>query len=107
VTGRSENEPVDWERGREAYLDLPRAAAYVPVRGKQAAVSRNRFSIRTEERLGSLIAAGGTIWATYVATVDYSSLWQLKIMPPGPIELCALGILAWLHAKWRRSAKAG
>ena len=107
MTRSSENEQIDWDRGREGYLDLPRTPTYVPIRGKQLTVSRSRFSIRTEEQLGSLIAAAGTIWAIYVATVDYSSLWQLKILPPGPIELCALGILAWLHAKWRRSAKVG
>jgi hypothetical protein len=63
--------------------------------------------IRTEELLGSLLAAAGTIWATYVATGDYNSLLRMQIMPPGPVEVCALGILIWLHAKWRRSMKAG
>lgn len=86
-------------------MDLPRTPTYLPAQVKQSKVSRHRFSIRTEEQFGSLIAAGGTIWATYLATVDYSSLWQLKILPPGPIELCAIGILAWLHAKWRRSSE--
>jgi len=63
------------------------------------------LSIRTEERLGSLIAASGVIWAAYVATEDYTGLWRMQIMPPGPVEICILGVLAWLHAKWRRSAK--
>lgn len=63
--------------------------------------------IRTEELLGSLLAAAGTIWATYVATGDYASLLRMQIMPPGPVEVCGLGILIWLHAKWRRSTKAG
>jgi hypothetical protein len=31
----------------------------------------------------------------------------MQIMPPGPVEVCALGILAWLHAKWRRATRAG
>lgn len=107
VTRRVESKPIDWDQEREGYLDLPRPPTYAPVRGKQLTLSRSRFSIRTEEHFGGLIAAAGTIWAVYVATVDYSSLWQLKILPPGPIELCALGILAWLHAKWRRSTKTG
>ena len=65
----------------------------------------NLLSIRAEERFGSLIAAGGTIWMAYVATVDYNNLLHLRIMPPGPLEVCAIGVLAWLHAKWRRSIK--
>jgi hypothetical protein len=53
-----------------------------------------------------LLAGAGAIWATYVATMDYASLWRMQIMPPGPVEICALGILVWIHAKWRRSTKA-
>jgi hypothetical protein len=98
---------IDWDAGREGYVDVPRTPTYVPVhkggtptRGKQ-----HLLSIPAEVRLGSLIAAGGTIWATYVATVDYASLWKMQILPPGPMEVCALGVLVWLHAKWRRSTK--
>ncbi len=61
------------------------------------------FSIRAEESLGSLIAAGGIIWSVQEATKGLAELWQLKLLPPGPLEVCALGILIWLHAKWRRS----
>ena len=78
-------------------------AIYVTKR-KQAKESGYRTSIRTEERFGSLLAAGGIIWATHVATSDYANLWQIRVSPPGPLEVCALGILVWLHAKWRRSA---
>jgi len=59
--------------------------------------------IQTEERLGSLIAAGGLIWAVRVATQDLASIWQLTVAPPGPLEICGVGVLVWLHAKWRRS----
>jgi len=59
--------------------------------------------IRTEERLGSLISAVGVIWTVQEATKDLAELWQFSILPPGPLELCAIGILIWLHAKWRRS----
>jgi len=34
-----------------------------------------------------------------------SSLWDFSITQPGPLEVCALGIMVWLHAKWRRSIK--
>ena len=90
---------IDWNEGRDGYVPPARHA------GK---VSERQFflRIRTEELFGSLLAAAGTIWATYVATSDYASLWHTQIMPPGPVEVCALGILVWLHAKWRRSLKA-
>jgi hypothetical protein len=91
---------IDWDRGREGYNDLPRRPVQQPAKP-----APGLLSIRAEERLGSLIAAAGTVWAVYVATVDYSALWRMQIMPPGPVEVCALGILAWLHAKWRRSTK--
>jgi hypothetical protein len=61
--------------------------------------------IKNEERLGSLAAAGGIIWAIWVATQNVSTLWSFSITQPGPLEICALGILMWLHAKWRRSLK--
>jgi hypothetical protein len=109
VQKNDKSEFADWDAGREAYLDLPRAPTYAPVRKPESKPSGRQypFGISTEERIGSLLAAGGTIWATYVATVDYASLWQMQILPPGPMEVCALGVLIWLHAKWRRSTNAG
>ena len=107
VTKPHQSDHIDWDAGREGYVDVPRTPTYVPVH-KGASPTRGKqhlLSIPAEERLGSLIAAGGTIWATYVATVDYASLWKMQIMPPGPMEICTLGVLAWLHAKWRRSTK--
>lgn len=100
---------IDWKAGREGYVESPNK--FLPVVAVAKAVKKkgpppnNLDSIRHEELLGSLIAAGGTIWAVYVATVDYASLWRMQIMPPGPVEVCALGILCWLHGKWRRSIR--
>ncbi len=94
------NDFIDWNQGRDGYVPGPRPASKAKER-------RYLLRIRTEELLGSLLAAAGTIWATYVATNDYASLWHTQIMPPGPVEVCALGILVWLHAKWRRSMKIG
>jgi hypothetical protein len=109
VVKQQKTDYMDWDRRREGYLDLPSPPVYAPVRKpvQKPADQSNLLSIRGEERVASLIAAGGVIWAVYVATVDYSSLWRLHVMPPGPVEVCGLGILAWLHAKWRRSANAG
>jgi len=101
----------DWDEGREGYIDRP-VIAYVPLPkpapnpALKAAQQKHSLSVQWEERVASMIAAAGAIWAAYVATLDYASLWQLHIMPPGPIEVCALGVLAWLHAKWRRSSQA-
>jgi hypothetical protein len=59
--------------------------------------------IRTEERLASLISAVGVTWTVQDATKDLAGLWRFSILPPGPLEVCAMGVLIWLHAKWRRS----
>ena len=101
---------IDWDAGREGYIRtqdkfVPVVTVHKPA--KRAKGERGWLSVRGEERLGSLIAAAGTIWAVYVATMDYNNLWHMRIMPPGPVEVCLLGILAWLHAKWRRSLKSG
>ena len=106
----SQNGYIDWDEGREGYVRtqdkfVPVVAVNKPA--KKAKGEDGLLSIRGEERLGSLIAAAGTVWAVYVATVDYNNLWRMQIMPPGPVEVCLLGILAWLHAKWRRSLKSG
>lgn len=95
---------IDWDAGREGYERVPiRYAPTAPV-DKSAGNSASRLqSIRREERLGSLIAAAGTIWVVYAATHDYTNLWRLQINPPGPLEIAALGIVIWLHAKWRRN----
>ncbi len=102
-----QNDDVGWDRGREGYVDVPQAAKYTPVaKAAKPPAPSSSFSIRGQERIASLIAAGGMIWAVYVATSDYDSLLRLQIMPPGPVEVCGLGILLWLHAKWRRSLKS-
>jgi hypothetical protein len=100
-----QSDDIDWDAGREGYVNSP--TTYVPDQKHTDKLGSGWYllSICGEERLGSLIAAAGTIWTTYVATVDYASLWHLQILPPGPIEVCALGILAWLHAKWRHSRR--
>lgn len=107
MTKRYLNDDVDWDAGREGYLDVRPAAKYAPAPKSSALPAKegNLLSIRAEELLASLIAAGGMIWVAYAMTVDYADLWRFQILPPGPIEVCGLGVLAWLHAKWRRSMK--
>jgi hypothetical protein len=107
MTKYRQTDEVDWDRGREGYLDVQRKPVYTAVAkpGQKRASQGGLVSISAEERLGSLIAAGGMIWGAYAATIDYAGVWSLEIVRPGPLELCALGILIWLHAKWRRSTK--
>lgn len=108
VAKSKQTDYIDWDAGREGYVQsrdkfVPVVA--MPKNARKSSGGNHLLSIGAEERLGSLIAAGGTIWMVYVATVDYAHLWTMRIMPPGPLEVCAIGVLAWLHAKYRRSIK--
>lgn len=64
----------------------------------------------TLERLGSLVAGGGVIYASYLATrnIPTDQLWAASsahaiLSETGPMEACALGIIIWIYAKWRRN----
>jgi len=108
VAGSDRNHYTDWDARREGYVD--NRSKFIPVvdipkAPKKKASQGGVLSVRAEERLGSLLAAAGTAWLVYVATTDFNHMWQMRIMPPGPVEVCAVGILMWLHAKWRRSVK--
>jgi hypothetical protein len=85
--------------------------AYTPGDSRYITTSKRRplaqrTSIRAEQRIGTLIAACGLIWTVHAAMVGYEGLWQVRLIPPGPVEVCAVGLLIWLHAKWRRAGRA-
>jgi len=108
VAKYQQTDDVGWDRGREGYLDLPQKPVYaaVPKPSRKAKGQAGPLiAISTEVRLGSLITAGGLVWGAYVATIHYSGIVNFDMVGSGPIEVCALGILIWLHAKWRRSTK--
>jgi hypothetical protein len=108
VSKYHQTEDVGWDRGREAYLDLPQKPVYAPVSKptrKTKGQGEPLLGISTEERLGSLIAAGGVIWGVYIATQNFVGVWSFDLVRQGPMEVAALGILVWLHAKWRRSTQ--
>jgi hypothetical protein len=108
VKNHTQIDQVDWDRGREGYLDVPQKPVYAAVAAKPDQKCKSGhplLSISAEERLGSLITAGGMIWGAYVATSHFAGIISLDLIPSSPIEVCALGILVWLHAKWRRSTK--
>ncbi len=60
------------------------------------------MKIRAEENLGILIVIGGFVWAAF-----QFRQYLLHVSPrwfrAEPLAVCALGLLIWLHAKWRRS----
>ncbi len=41
------------------------------------------------------------VWAARLVTDNFTNLQNVRIPPGGPIEICALGIIIWLHAKFR------
>jgi hypothetical protein len=63
------------------------------------------MKIHNEERVGSVIAGLGLIWTAAAVTMGLTDIWQFRLLPPGPLEICAIGILVWLHAKYRRSLR--
>lgn len=58
-----------------------------------------------EGRIGSIVAGLGLVWAAKVNTYNFTGLPPSVIFPPGPLETCAVGILIWIHAKWRGSVQ--
>jgi hypothetical protein len=62
------------------------------------------MSAHLEAQLGSLIAGGGIVWIALVAAPQLGPAAGISF-PSGPIELSAVGILLWLHAKWRGSVR--
>ena len=58
--------------------------------------------IRWEIRIASLIVAGGLIWAVYSGTQNYNSVDRIAVHNE-TAYISAIGLLVWLHAKWRRS----
>ncbi len=58
------------------------------------------MSEKWEERFASGVCAIGAVWLSWAATYKFNSFATLLI-PQGPVEVCALGVLAWLHAKYR------
>ena len=91
-----------WPQEREGYTDNLRPA-YVAVQVTPS--PRPRKSFKTEERIGSTIAGAGLCWATWVVVHQLGVVASAGLWPAGPLETCAMGVLIWMHAKWRRFAK--
>ena len=48
------------------------------------------------------MAGGGLIYGFYIGTQHLTSLANFS-MPQVPAAICAIGVLFWMHAKYRRS----
>jgi len=94
--------PDFWPKEREGYAE-PLRPAYAAVRCTPT--PRHSSSVKTEERIGAVIAGAGLCWAVNAAAHQFAAVSRVGVWPPGPLELCAAGILIWMHAKWRRSQK--
>lgn len=93
----------EWPAEREGYSGkIPIVYAGL---GRASEAAKPRRWLRLEERFGSLMAGGGVIWTTQAVTNHFAGLNPINLLPPGPLETCAIGVLVWLHAKWRRSLR--
>ncbi len=91
-----------WGHEREGYCEHRPQVAYAPA--KPVIGLSVPSWLHWEERLGSLGAGLGVIWGVRVAASHLGildALWETT----GPLELCAVSTLIWLHAKWRRSIR--
>lgn len=91
-----------WGHEREGYVDQ-REVAYAAAKPAMAASAPSPW-VWLEERLGPMGSAAGIVWGVQVLT-SHVSHWDAVWETPGPLEVSAIGILIWLHAKWRRSVR--
>src|SRR5438067_12844494 len=94
----------EWPHERIGYEQKRPAVAYAAA-GNTTVIQKTRFHRAwVEERVGSLIGAAGLLWAAQVVSrIGYRA--DALLRTPGPIEVAAIGILIWLHAKWLRSTR--
>lgn len=91
-----------WGHEREGYSAHRPQVAYAPA--KLAAEASAPHWLHWEERLSSMGAGLGVLWGVHVSATHpnvLDALWETT----GPLELCAVASLFWLHAKWRRSTQ--
>ena len=99
-----------WPAERQGYSESRPHVAYANVREDTPIAIPQRkswFSPLAEARIADCIMGGGLIWFVHNATSQgggTSAFVIVGIMPPGPLEIMAIGALVWLHAKWRQSA---
>jgi hypothetical protein len=96
----------EWPHERLGYEQKRPVAAYAAA-GNTTVIQKTRIHRAwVEERVGSLVAAGGLFWAAQTIARTGGLRMDALLHTPGPIEVAAVGILVWLHAKWLRSMRA-
>ncbi len=90
-----------WPEERSGYdTSVPVAYAPLPV----VPSPKPKIPLWVEDKLTGALAVGGVLWSAQVATSPISRVANLTATP-GPLELCGISILVWLHTKWRRSVE--
>jgi hypothetical protein len=95
----------DDQRERESYVNRVQPAyPVIHATNVNQRLQENRAKARVEEALGGVVTIGGGAWAVYSVMVQGADPWQLQFNPPGPAAVCIMGVLIWLHARWRRAS---
>lgn len=63
------------------------------------------MNIRIEESIGSWVAILALLWGAHISLTRLSA-GQAFLLPTNQLEIAAIGVLIWIHAKWRRSVTA-
>jgi hypothetical protein len=101
---------MDWDvdEGREGYTrQTPSAYPAIHNAGLEKLEHKRQQqfrSIRREAGLGGLLTFAGGAWAVYLEIYQTGEPLQLNFNPPSPAVVCILGVLIWLHAKWRQAS---
>lgn len=98
---RRKNRQEEWPYEREGYNDVPQPAyASAPPTHVDIPPTNGRF----EAFLGSVLAGCGAVWTAQVMTQSGLTPGSLTLNSH-PVELTGLGLLLWLHGKWRKSTQ--
>jgi hypothetical protein len=99
--GGWKNRGEEWPYEREGYSDTQAQVAYAAAPAARVAPNNKG---RLETFIGSLMAGGGAIWAAQVASASGFNPSALTLNSH-PIELTGIGILIWLHGKYRKATQ--
>ncbi len=74
--------------------------------GYAAGMNPSPASPRHKIRLAGLVCGIGLIWSAQTWSASFLGFRAIQLTP-GPLELCNLGVLVWLWARWhlRRSTE--
>jgi hypothetical protein len=101
-SGRARNRAQEWPYEREGYSEQPQAAyAAAPAANLPAPSHPGRL----EAFLGSVIAGAGAVWTAQIVTQAGFTVPGSLTLNSHPIELTGIGILLWLHGKYRKATQ--